>query len=488
VTPPTTDHDVIIIGFGPVGSTLAGLLAQRGLRVLAVDRDTEIHPLPRAVHFDQEIMRVLQELGCADTVGAATIANPGMDFVTADRQVLLSVHGGDLTPSGWPASLFFHQPDLELVLRDVARQAGTEIRLGVAADAVDDDGARVAVSFSDGTVATAAYVVACDGARSGVRKQLGIAMHDLEFEEPWLVTDLVLHPDAERPSERTLQVCDPRRPTTLVPMPAPRFRFEFMLLQGDDPVALAEPASVRALLADWMDPDHAEVERSAVYTFHGLIATEWRRGRVLLAGDAAHQTPPFLGQGMCSGIRDAQNLAWKLSRVVHGNSPAALLDTYQAEREPQVQHIIQLAVDFGRLICTTDTAVAAERDAAMLAARAAGGGTTENAPMPPLPAGPLVGPGVQSRQPVLGDLRFDDVVGDRFAVVVREPDALTTDGGRYWIAQGAVTFDVADAPALATVLDAFGADAVVIRPDRYVLFAGAELVPPDAATMALLSP
>jgi 3-(3-hydroxy-phenyl)propionate hydroxylase len=271
-------------------------------------------------------------------------------------------------------------------------------------------------------------------------------------------------------------------------MPAPRFRFEFMLLQGDDPVALAEPASVRALLADWMDPDHAEVERSAVYTFHGLIATEWRRGRVLLAGDAAHQTPPFLGQGMCSGIRDAQNLAWKLSRVVHGNSPAALLDTYQAEREPQVQHIIQLAVDFGRLICTTDTAVAAERDAAMLAARAAGGGTTENAPMPPLPAGPLVGPGVQSRQPVLGDLRFDDVVGDRFAVVVREPDALTTDGGRYWIAQGAVTFDVADAPALATVLDAFGADAVVIRPDRYVLFAGAELVPPDAATMALLSP
>jgi len=493
-TPPhianvAPDHDIVVVGFGPVGSTLAALLARRGLRVLVVDRETEIFPLPRAAHFDHEVMRVLQELGCTDEVGPATILNPGMEFITASGEVLLSVHSGDLTPSGWPASILFHQPDLELVLRDVAERSGATVRLGVAVSNVTDHGDHVMVSFADGTATTSTYVVACDGARSTVRKQLGISMHDLGFEEPWLVADLVLNDAADRPSLFTLQVCDPMRPTTLVPMPPPRFRFEFMLLPGDDPVGITSSESVASLLAPWMDPADATVERAAVYSFHGLIATEWRRGRVLLAGDAAHQTPPFLGQGMCSGIRDAQNLAWKLARVLHGTSPDALLDTYQLEREPQVRSIIQLAVDLGRVICTTDPEAAALRDAGMLAARAAGGGTMGQALMPSLPEGPLValGAGGQARQPIIDGTRLDDIAGDRFVVVLRTAAQRSNPGVAFWSAQDALVLDADTTPEVATVLDAVHANAMVVRPDRYVLVVGSELEEPDPALRMMLN-
>lgn len=483
------DHDIVVVGFGPVGSTLAALLARRGLRVLVVDRETEIFPLPRAAHFDHEVMRVLQELGCVDEVGPATILNPGMEFVTAAGEVLLAVHSGDRTPSGWPASILFHQPDLELVLRDVAERSGAEIRLGVGVSNVTDRGDHVLISFADATETTASYVVACDGARSTVRKQLDISMLDLGFEEPWLVTDLVLADDADRPSAFTLQVCDPLRPTTLVPMPPPRFRFEFMLLPADDPASISSPESVASLLTPWMNAGAATVERAAVYSFHGLIATEWRRGRVLLAGDAAHQTPPFLGQGMCSGIRDAQNLAWKLARVLHGTSPDALLDTYQLEREPQVRNIIQLAVDLGRVICTTDPEAAAQRDAGMLAARAAGGGTMGQALMPSLPEGPLVtlGAGGQAHQPVIDGVRLDDLAGDRFVVALRSAAQRSNPGVAFWSALDALILDADTTPEVAKLLDALAADAVVVRPDRYVLCAGAEIGEPDATLRSMLT-
>jgi 3-(3-hydroxy-phenyl)propionate hydroxylase len=482
------DHDVVIIGFGPVGSTLAALLASRGLHVLAVDRETEIYPLPRAVHFDQEIMRVVQEVGCADELAPSIIVNPGMDFITADRQVLLSMRPDSDTASGWPASIFFFQPDLELRLRRRAMELGAVTRLGVGADEVIDHGDHVEVLLADGSVVRAAYVVGCDGARSTVRKQLGVEMHDLQFEEPWLVVDLVLHPDVEPPAELTLQVCDPVRPTTLVPMPPPRFRFEFMLVDGDDPVAIQAPERVRSMLAGWMDPDDAEVERAAVYTFHGLIATSWRNGRVLLAGDAAHMTPPFLGQGMCAGMRDAANLAWKLERVVRGTSPDTLLDTYQAEREPHVLQLVGAAVSFGRLICTTDREVAAQRDADLLASRAAGGGTVGTAMAPALGPGPLVGAGggLQARQPILDGNRMDDLVGGRFAVVARTAAMLQGTGGDWWRARGALLLNADDTPAVAATLDALAADVVIVRPDRYVLFAGQQLTVPDPAACELL--
>ncbi len=350
-------------------------------------------------------------------------------------------------------------------------------------------GDHVEVRFADGTATTAAYAVGCDGARSTVRRSLGVAMHDLEFEEPWLVVDLVLRPGATPPTDVTWQVCDPARPTTLVPMPAPRFRFEFMLIDGDDPATIDSPQSVASLMTPWMDPDDASVERSAIYTFHGLIARQWRVGRVLIAGDAAHMMPPFLGQGMCAGVRDAANLAWKLERVVRGTSPDSLLDTYGAEREPHVREIVEAAVGFGRLICTTDAAVAGQRDHDMLAARAAGGGTIGSVGSPLLSAGTLVtdGGGAPVRQVTLDEGRLDDVVGTRFALLVRDPSLVDDDAAAWWGAQGSVTLSAVDHPAVGTALDALSADTAVVRPDRYVLAAGHRVALPGTAATSVLA-
>jgi 3-(3-hydroxy-phenyl)propionate hydroxylase len=484
----TLHTDVLVVGFGPVGVTLSGMLARRGVRVLAVEREHDIFPLPRAAHLDSEVMRILQDLGCAEEVAPALITNHGQDFVTADRQVLLSMRSPAATRSGWPSSNMFHQPGLERPMREAAIAHGVDVRLGTEVVAIRDRGDHVEVELADGALITAGFVVGCDGARSLVRRQMGVTMHDLQFEEPWLVLDLVLHDGTPVPSAMALQVCDPARPHTLVPMPAPRYRFEFMVLPGEDAAQIASDESVRNLLSAWLDPEAVTVERSAVYTFHGLIAHQWRCGRVLLAGDSAHQMPPFLGQGMCSGIRDAANLAWKLAAVVQGAAPHDLLDTYQAEREPHVRAIVESAVGFGRLICTTDAAVAAERDRNMLAARAARGDSVGGGGGPTLPEGPLVAAGGRTAvQPMVGGTRLDDLVGPGFAVLLRTAQHAHPDGLRFWTALGATVLDAVATPEVAEVLDELGADAAVVRPDRYVLCTGEQLGTPDAVTVALLS-
>jgi len=476
------DCDVAIIGYGPVGATLAGLLAGRGVRTLVIDREVDIYPLPRAAHVDHEIMRIMQELGCADEMLAGMRPNPGMDFLTADHEVLLSMRSPGLTSLGWPASVFINQPLFERQLREAVSRLGATTLLGSGVAAIDSSEAamhehadRVQLTLDDGSIVTARYVVGCDGARSFTRRTLGIGSHDLEFEEPWLVVDMLINDADSGLPEFALQVCDPARPHTLVPMPAPRFRFEFMLLPGEDPVAMQTPEAVAELTAGWLPAGAATVERSAVYTFHGLITTRWRSGRVLLAGDAAHQTPPFLGQGMCSGMRDAANLAWKLHAVLRG-ADEALLDTYQQEREPAVRSIVQAAVDFGRIICTLDPAQAAARDEAMLAARASAADvqdTSEGVPMAPL-TGSLVtaGGGRPSYQPTLAGRRLDDLVGPRWLAITR---CAAGEDGAWWTQRGALVLGADEHPELVALLDAavapdgIVADAVVVRPDRYVL-------------------
>jgi 3-(3-hydroxy-phenyl)propionate hydroxylase len=260
-----------------------------------------------------------------------------------------------------------------------------------------------------------------------------------------------------------------------------------MLLPGERDDDLDDPTTIDRLLSAWITPGDARVERSAVYTFHGLVATPWRRGRVLLAGDAAHQMPPFLGQGMCSGLRDATNLAWKLDRVIRAMAPMDLLDTYEAERAPHVQAITDAAVFFGRMICTTDADEAAQRDAAMLAARAQGAPPPADDPVPPLAVGPLIGHGGGglSVQVALEGRRSDDVIGPRFAVVGRRPDLLA-DAGTVWESLGAELLDADTHPDLHTLLDAAGGDVVVVRPDRRIMSTGDRLEPPSPITLALL--
>lgn len=462
------DTDIVVVGFGPVGATVAALAARRGLGVVVLERDHDLYALPRAAHCDHEVLRILQEVGCLDDVLAGVVPNVGMDFLTAQREVLLQFRTAPTSASGWPASVFFHQPSLEAPLRRAAIGHGAQVRLGVEVVGYEEHADHVVVALADGGEVAARCVVACDGARSTSRRLLGTALDDLEFDEPWLVVDLVRSAPVPGLPDRALQVCDPARPHTVVPMPWPRFRFEFMLLPGEEPDTMQDPKVVRSLLAGWLDPDLVDVERAAVYRFHGLIAREWRSGRVVLAGDAAHQMPPFLGQGMCSGMRDAVNLVWKLDAWIRGGAPETLLDTYQREREPHVRGIVEAAVGFGRLICTLDPVVAELRDAQMLANRAEAGDAPD--PSPPLLPGPLVGVGggSHSRQVPVDGVLLDDVVGPRFAVVTAE--SLPAGPLRSWWESRACLLDVEQTPALAVVLG--DAEAVVIRPDRIVLGAG----------------
>ncbi len=484
MTEPVADepHDLLVVGFGPVGATMTGLAARHGLSVVAVDREVDLYPLPRAAHCDHEILRILQELGCADRVVATMQLNEGMDFLTADREVMLRFRSPGLATTGWPASVLFHQPGFEQAIRDAVETSTADVRLGVGVASIHPDGDTVVATLDDGESVRARYAVGCDGARSLVRRASDTSMHDLGFEEPWLVVDLVLHEPIATLPDRALQVCDPARPHTLVPMPWPRFRFEFMLLPGEDPAAIQRPEQVRELLAAWIDPALVSVERAAVYTFHGLIAEQWRSGRTFLAGDAAHQMPPFLGQGMCSGMRDAANLVWKLAAVVHDGAPDALLDTYQAEREPHVRAIVEAAVAFGRIICTTDPDLAAARDVQMLASRRDEADTPQGTPA--LGEGLAVGPGggTLSAQPWLDGRRFDDLVGPRFALVTRTPLA-ADDADRTWWSSRAAVFDAQTNPELLPLLD--GMEAVAIRPDRYVFAAGSLSAVTSRAASAL---
>ncbi|HET6970368.1 MAG TPA: bifunctional 3-(3-hydroxy-phenyl)propionate/3-hydroxycinnamic acid hydroxylase, partial [Phenylobacterium sp.] len=325
------DCDVLIVGLGPVGATLAALLVERGVATIALDRDTAVYPLPRAVHFDHEIMRLLQELGVAEQVRRHSRELPAYEFRSADRRLLMRLDPQAETQSGWHSGYMFHQPSLELALRDVlAASPLADVRLGWRFEGLSQerDGVTVTVSHPDGrSTLRARYVVGCDGAASPVRQAIGGGLSDYAFDEPWLVVDVRLQPGAHVP-DVNLQLCDPSRPTTCVLSGPGRHRWEFMLMPGETPEAMLDDDLIQRLISAW-DPGAVEIERKAVYRFHGLVADRWRDRRVLLAGDAAHQTPPFAGQGMCSGIRDAANLAWKLSAVVAGTASESLLDTYQ---------------------------------------------------------------------------------------------------------------------------------------------------------------
>jgi 3-(3-hydroxy-phenyl)propionate hydroxylase len=350
--------------------------------------------------------------------------------------------------------------------------------------ALDERGDHVRIRYEDlasGNLSevSARYVVGCDGARSTVRRFMGAALHDLRSHERWIVLDMILDeppsgvPEAADESGRVIdaiQYCDPVRPTTFVPMPGQRHRWEFMLMPDDDPATITRPERIYELLKPWrIDPMRSKIERGVVYTFHSALTTSWRRDRLLLAGDSAHQTPPFLGQGMCSGLRDAANLAWKLRDVIAGRASEQLLDTYAIERMEHVRAYIELAVELGGIIQATDPEIARKRDAELIAN-----------PTMLRPITPRLGPGLhgdapppagtRAAQPRLGDgERIDDRVGYHFAVLAKSQliGALPTKV-RDRINQIGATLVSADGEA-AGYLSSLETEAVVIRPDRHIL-------------------
>ena len=370
--PAAPPYDVAIVGLGPVGAALAAHLGQRGLRVLALEKETVPYSLPRAAHLDGHALRALAEAG----VEAEGRPLDGFDLVDRRGRLLLRGRPKETPPPGFPSGLLIHQPTVEQALRQrLAERPNVEVCLGHAVERVDDAGDSVVLAGRgpEGPFRVrAALAVGCDGARSVVRESVGAELRGGGFDQSWLVVDGLVRDAAARAAlpDRLLQIADPVRPTTSVPFAPPRHRWEFKLGPADDAGAARQPDAVRARLAPHVDPGGVEVERAAVYTFHDLVADQWRRGRLVLAGDAAHQMPPFLGQGLGAGLRDVRALAPRLAEVVRG-ARIDRIDAYEAERRPHVEATIRQAVRLGRLV-TLPEPWATARDRALRAAHRVG--------------------------------------------------------------------------------------------------------------------
>jgi 3-(3-hydroxy-phenyl)propionate hydroxylase len=352
------DTEVIVVGLGPVGAALAALLGRYGIRVLAIDKATTIFTKPRAIALDNEALRILQLVGVQDGE-FSTVAIPQVQYHSPlfGRFARISTAG---IIDGHPMLVTFYQPELEQVLRaKVTSHPGVDMRLGVALESVVDDGQVVHARLKDAAgqewQARARFLVGCDGANSLVRRLLGLEFEGQTFAQDWLIVDAL---DVPNPVDHVEFVCDPRRPTPHMVAPDGRQRWEFMLHPGEDAQAMERPESVRRLLAPWCDVDRIRIERTAVYRFHAREVKSFSKGRCFLAGDAAHITPPFAGQGLVAGLRDVANLAWKLAWVVRGQADARTLDSYDAERRPHAKKIIKLARFLGALVMPSNRAVA----------------------------------------------------------------------------------------------------------------------------------
>ena len=367
-----------------------------------------------------------------------------------------------LSPMGWYPSYRFHQPDIDRILRDgLRRWPNVTIRTGCAVVETDTDGS---VSYQhDGSLqyqtARARFVVGCDGARSILRKKVSKSMLDLDFHERWLVVDVDLYRPMPELGEYALQYCSPRRPATYIRGVGTRRRWELALLPEDSAIEVAEPRMVWDYLSRWITPDDAELERAAVYTFHALVAENWREGSLLIAGDAAHQTPPFMGQGMCAGVRDAANLAWKIAAIV-GGADEGLIDTYQSERKANVTAYINTAIELGKLINATNTETRAGLEPRQMR-------TTKPSLGPCLSLGGDMSGTLAPQLIFANGTRLDTLCGYGHILVCRADAVSTAAKGR--LAHMKVSLAASDERSVVDWLAENGVAAVIIRPDRYVL-------------------
>ncbi len=444
-------YQVAIVGLGPTGAVLANLLGRRGVRTVVYEQSSQPYAQPRACHLDGEIARVLQQCGLGDVLETVLTRSAGMEYVSADGERLFTFEEFERAPLlGWHEDYVFVQPQLDALVRStLATRPTVAVHAGAAAPPLVE------------LLEIADFVVGCDGASSPTRTAIGSVLDDLGYDERWLVVDVDLHDPADPALPAIIQqVCDPRRLATFVPSHGTHRRWEFHLADGEqpDPWELLRPWGVTTPVATLL--------RSAAYRFHALIARAWRggpQGRVFLAGDAAHQMPPFMGQGMCSGIRDAANLAWKLAEVIDlrgdgddevAASEDALLDSYMAERAEHTRQVIDLSIEAGRLLGQVASDIAAGRTPQLPAPSAPDSRLWSR--LPSLGLGGEYPIGHLMPQPDVDGRRLDDLLDEH------------APRGWAWVAADE-SFAAPDArPVIVSSAAAMGCVAVLVRPDRYV--------------------
>ncbi len=488
-----TLFDVAIVGFGPSGAVAAGLLGAQGIRTYVCDKSREVYDKPRAIAMDHEIIRLFQQMGVARKIKPFVEPFTDSVFYGVDGQIIKRMSTvAPPYPLGHTPSVVFTQPLAERILREHALSfPSVTVALGQTLTQItqDADQATLTLQGEDGPASTvqARYVIACDGASSTVRGQVGITLEDLDFDEPWLVVDVLVNEKglAKLPTT-SVQYCKPERPSTYLICPGKHRRWEISLQPGEDPKQVATPEGTWKLLAPWLTPADATLWRQASYRFHALVAAEWRKGRVFVAGDAAHQQPPFLGQGMCQGLRDVANLCWKLQAVLQAGAPERLLDSYGHERKAHVIDLTTRIKAIGQIIGERDPARARARDARLLAEC---GGVVQPTPrqevQPALRAGLLAAQQHPARgsifpQPWLQQAagepkRMDDVLGSGWLLVLdRHADAALRQQARVQARPGLTVVQLGSPGCtetegvLARWFERQGCSAALVRPDHYV--------------------
>ena len=439
--------DVAIVGYGPVGVIAANLLGTYGIKTVVFERETDVYHLPRAIGFNHEIMRIFQQIGLENEIESVATPVNGVEFLNKHHDVLFEIElSKTCLTHGFSPNYVFYQPDLETKLRQgVNRFDCVSVHLAHTVEGIVQERDGVILTVRDLSVAKvrsgqakpgaerdrtkdniyqvqARYVLGCDGARSVTRQLAGIKLHDFGFHQRQLVVDTLLTEEVDLPS-KVQQLCDTSRPGVFVHSTNNHRRWEFVLDKNETKEEMEQPEKVRELLATyWLDPDKLKIIRAVVYHFHSLIALQWRNNRIFIVGDAAHQMPPILGQGMCSGIRDAQNICWKLNLVLRGLAPDRLLDTYQTERLPHVQEIVKLATRAFKIFKTRNPLLALVRDTILLIVRRFSNNSkfqNIGSDMPPLTTGILANSTEEKLQSVAGQMFIQpQVLTDRGKLVL----------------------------------------------------------------------